>query len=530
MSTSSGSPNTPGTPEPHAHPEGTAPDTEAAPAAGAPAGQPAPAGPSAGSGTDTEAEAADPEISGPDKSGPGASGAPAPDGAAGPSGDAGDTDASDTGDAAAGDAAAGDADADAGTGSTATAGGPDAGRDGTGSDHAPAPGRPHRRRRRLVAAGAAALILLAATGGAGAWWAYHRLDGNIRTDAATNRILQDEESARPARGADPKTYGAENILLIGSDDRSGANAAYGASGGQRSDTTILLHLSADRRRAVGVSIPRDAMVHVPACERPDGSRTRPAFVQFNWAFERGGAACTIRTVEDLTGIRVDHHMIVDFTGFKRMVDAVGGVDVCLDRDVHDKDAKLDLTAGPHRLDGEQALGFVRVRETLGDGSDTARMGRQQEFLGSLVKKVQTDGVLLNPTRLWPLLDAATSSITADPGLGSLHALYGLAQSLRSVRPENVAFLTAPREPYAADRNRDQLVQPAADRLFEALKEDRPVQVAPSATPSSPTGSSPAGSASPSSPSGSPSPSAGADAGASPVFGGRTADQQVCGKS
>ncbi|MGA5701545.1 LCP family protein [Peterkaempfera bronchialis] len=380
--------------------------------------------------------------------------------------------------------------------------------------------KPRRRRRRLLAAGAGTLALLLAAGGGTAWWAYHRLDGNIHTDAATGRILQQEESARPQRNPDPKTYNAENILLIGSDDRSGSNAQYGPAGGQRSDTTILLHLSADRQRAVAVSIPRDAMVQVPACERADGSHTRPQLVQFNWAFEFGGAACTIRTVEDLTGIRVDHHLIVDFSGFKKMVDAVGGVDVCLDQDVHDKDARLDLTAGPHRLSGEQALGFVRVRETLGDGSDTERIGRQQEFLGSLVKKVQSDGVLLNPAKLWPLLDSATSAITADPGLSSLSDLYGLAESLRSMPTENVAFLTAPREPYPADHNRDQLVQPQAGLLFKALEEDRPVQVLSDSVTTAGDGGGTA----------SPSPFAtGSASDEAPIFHGRTADQEICGK-
>lgn len=408
--------------------------------------------------------------------------------------------------------------------------------DETAQAQPPATDPRRRRRRRLLTAAATTVALLLAGGGGTLWWAYHKLDGNIHTDSTTNRILKDEESARPTRNPDPKTYNAENILLIGSDDRSGANAEYGSSGGQRSDTTILLHLSADRKRAVAVSIPRDAMVHVPSCERPDGTHTSPQHVQFNWAFEFGGAACTIRTVEDLTGIRIDHHLVIDFSGFKKMVDAVGGVNVCLSQDVHDRDAKLDLTAGPHRLDGEQALGFVRVRETLGDGSDTERMGRQQQFLASLVQKVQSDGVLLNPTKLWPLLNAATSSITADPGLSSLNSLYDLAESLRSIPTQDVAFLTAPREPYPPDPNRDQLVQPEADMLFQALDQDRPVQVVEGspATLSARGRTGGTSASSPPSPSSSASPSAsassqggGSGAAAELTFSGRTADQNIC---
>ncbi|WP_354640852.1 LCP family protein [Kitasatospora camelliae] len=325
-----------------------------------------------------------------------------------------------------------------------------------------------RRHRLAVACGALALVLLA--GGLTAWLAYRRLDGNIGTDAATGRLL-DLATDRPLSNGL-----AVNILLIGSDDRSGANEEYGSAGGQRSDTTILLHLSADRRYATAVSVPRDVMVGVPACDRPDGTRSRAAFTQFNQAFELGGPACTIRTLERLSGLRIDHHLILDFTGFKRMVDAVGGVEVCVAQPIHDRKAQLDLPAGRQVLHGEQALGYVRARESLGDGSDTQRMGRQQQFLASLIRKVQSQGVLLNPVRIWPLLDAATSAITADPGLSRLSALYDLTQQLRSMPPQNVTFLTAPRRPYRLNRNRDEFVQPQTDQLFAALREDRTVEV------------------------------------------------------
>ncbi len=185
------------------------------------------------------------------------------------------------------------------------------------------------------------------------------------------------------------------------------------------------------------------MVTVPSCRKPDGSRTREQFEQFNLAFEVGGTACTIRTVEKLTGTRVDHHMVIDFQGFKKMVDAVDGVEVCLKEPVDDADAHLKLPAGRQTLHGEQALGFVRARKSLGNGSDTERMDRQQQFLGALVNKVQSNGVLLNPARLYPVLDAATRSITTDAGLDSLRDLYDLARSMRAIPTERVQFLTVP---------------------------------------------------------------------------------------
>ena len=186
-------------------------------------------------------------------------------------------------------------------------------------------------------------------------------------------------------------------------------------------------------------------------------------------------------------------MVVDFGGFKEMVDAVDGVEVCLKEPMNDRAARLKLPAGKQTLDGEQALGFVRARKSLGNGSDTDRMDRQQQFLGALVNKVQSNEVLLNPTKLYPVLDAATSSLTTDPGLASLRGLYNLVRGIRDIPTERVQFLTVPRRSYVYNANRDQLVQPAAEQLFTRLRTDAPVVVAKktpreSATQSSSDGS------------------------------------------
>jgi LCP family protein required for cell wall assembly len=382
---------------------------------------------------------------------------------------------------------------------------------------------------RVVAACTAFLVL----GLAGAtWYVYQRLNGNITTDTATETQLKAHEPERPAESP----TSTENILLMGSDNRGNGNGQYGHdSGTQRSDTTILLHLAADRSSATAMSIPRDLMAHVPSCPRADGTTAPARFEQFNWAFEQGGAACTIRTVENMTGVRIDHHLIVDFTGFKNMVNAVDGVDVCVPEPVHDTNALLDLPAGELTLNGEQALGYVRARYSIGDGSDTQRMERQQDFLASLVDKVRGNGVLLNPLKLYPLLSAATSSLTADPGLDSLDELYGLTQSIQRIPAGMVGFLTLPREQYALDHNRDQLQQPAADKLFAALRNDDPVNVSgdasevagtptgtPSGTPSTPSAASggPATPGTTGGPTGEPGPTA--------TYTGTTDDHAVCG--
>ncbi|MFJ6643148.1 LCP family protein [Streptomyces sp. NPDC091406] len=332
-----------------------------------------------------------------------------------------------------------------------------------------------RRRHwlRWTALAAAFLVLVAAGVG---WWMYKKLDGNITTDTSAAAELKAYEKERPT----PMVMDAQNILLIGSDSRAGDNREYGRDdgGSQRSDTTILLHLAADRKSATAVSLPRDLMVEIPSCSTGDDKKSREQFTQFNTAFELGGTACTIRTVERMTGIRIDHHMVVDFNGFKDMVDAVDGVEICLKEPIDDKDAHLELPAGRQTLNGEEALGYVRARKTLGNGSDTERMERQQQFLGALVNKMQSNGVLLNPTRLYPVLDAATKSLTTDPGLDSLRDLYDLVRGMRNVPTEQVQFLTVPRQPYRNNPNRDELVEPDAGDLFRQLREDKPVAVVP----------------------------------------------------
>ncbi|WP_328538410.1 LCP family protein [Streptomyces sp. NBC_00344] len=379
-----------------------------------------------------------------------------------------------------------------------------------------------RKRHWLRWAALGLSVLILAIAGTG-WWFYNKLDHNIRTDTTASAELRTYEKERPT----PVAVDAENILLIGSDSRSGDNKKYGRdSGTQRSDTTILLHLTADKQNATAVSIPRDLMTDIPSCAKADKTRTRKQFAQFNWAFEFGGTACTVRTVEKMTGIRINHYMVIDFNGFKGMVDAVDGVEVCLKKPVNDKDAHLKLPAGRQTLHGEQALGYVRARHSIGNGSDTERMERQQQFLGSLVKKVQSNGVLLNPTRLYPVLDAATKSLTTDPGLATLKDLYDLTRRMRDIPTANIRFLTVPREPYTADPNRDQLVQPEADKLFHLLRNDVPIVVSHGHADAS-TGGSPNPSAS--APGAAGGDGKGRETSASqPTFAGTDASSGTCG--
>ena len=321
-------------------------------------------------------------------------------------------------------------------------------------------------RRRVVVISATSLALLTIAGAVGAWTAYSRLNDNI----STVDIHTESGAGNPA----PGRHDPMNILLIGSDSRDGSNARYGATdSGARSDTTMLLHVAADRKSATVASIPRDTMVRLPSCPQPDGTSSKPQLGMFNSAFSIGGAACTVKTVEAVSGLTVDHALVVDFTGFKQIIDAIGGVPVTMDKAVKDPDSHLDLPAGTTVVDGEQALAFVRARHNLGDGSDIGRMSRQQQFLDATLEKLADNGTLNDPAKLYKVLDAATKSLTTDPALGSLPALADFASDVKQVPRQDITYLTVPWQWYKPDPNRVQLA-PKAQDLFASMRADTAV--------------------------------------------------------
>jgi LCP family protein required for cell wall assembly len=327
-------------------------------------------------------------------------------------------------------------------------------------------------RRRVVVISAASLSVLAVAGAAGLWTAYHRLNDNIKTV----EIHTESGTGGVAGGAAPAStpHDAMNVLLIGSDSRDGANGQYGdRNSGARSDTAMLLHVAGDRKNATVASIPRDTMVQMPSCAQSDGTVSKPQLAMFNAAYSIGGAACTVKTVESISGLTVDHVLVVDFTGFKNLVDAMGGVPVTLDTAVDDPDSHLDLPAGTTVVNGEQALAFVRARHNLGDGSDIGRMSRQQQFLNAALDALNTSGTLDDPKKLYQVLDAATKALTTDPGLGSLNKLADFAADLRQVPRQNIAYLTVPWQWYQPDPNRVELASKAQE-LFDAMRLDTPV--------------------------------------------------------
>ncbi|MFE9560035.1 LCP family protein [Streptomyces sp. NPDC006487] len=336
--------------------------------------------------------------------------------------------------------------------------------------------RNRNRRRTLARSGIIAALVLAVGGSSLAYALYRKLDGNITTADVASSLGDDRPAQSPP--------GALNIALIGSDSRDGTNGRYGKGlATHNSDTLMVLHLSADRKRATVVSLPRDSWVDVPSCDLGGGKTSRPTTAKINSAFAvgssnggvAGGAACTIKTVELNTGLHIDHFMEIDFSGFKNMVNALGGVQMCLPKAVKDKKASLDLPAGCQKLGGEQALGFARARYSLGDGSDIQRIGRQQQLLTAIFTTVGEKK--LNAAAMYRLADAASKSLTVDSKLGGLSTLLGLAKDFQGMPKDRLTFLTVPNYPRSLDVPTDKanvVWKSSAKELFAALRDDKPV--------------------------------------------------------
>ena len=300
------------------------------------------------------------------------------------------------------------------------------------------PARDARRRQHflLVTALMSAVILVAS----GGLWAF--------SDYAMSKIKRVDPFAglhdRPQRSVS----GAMNILIAGADRREGIPRAtldrlnLGRDAGQRSDTMLLAHISDHQDRVVLVSLPRDSLVTIPRHRNADGTWAPPQRNKLNAAYSIGGPKLSVATVEKATGVRIDHYVEVNFLGFINVVDALGGVNVCTPVPINDEKTGLRLGPGTHLLDGTTALGYVRARYSLGDGSDLGRIGRQQEFLASMMQRATSTGTLLNPVKLSRFMDAALSSVRADHGF-SADDMRSLAVQLRDLSPSKISFITVP---------------------------------------------------------------------------------------
>lgn len=331
-----------------------------------------------------------------------------------------------------------------------------------------------RRVGRWVLLGLAVLVVAAAGTG---YWLYSDLDGNIK-GVDIDRAIGDD---RPQKA----TASGQNILVLGSDSRAGANAALEGDKveGARSDTAMVLHIPEGRTRAVAVSIPRDTLVTRPECTRADGSVVAPARrVMFNSIYSQAGPACVVKTVEKMSGVRMDHYVEIDFAGFKELVDAIGGVTVTVDQDIHDRYSGLDLSAGTHRLNGTQALQFVRTRHGVGDGSDLGRIGLQQQFLMALLTEIKNQDLLGSPAKTYRIADQLTAALTTDSDLASLTRLAEFGRSLDGVNPSTMETIMLPVAYDKADPNRVVAAEPQASTLWKALRDDTGIPQSAKASP------------------------------------------------
>jgi len=316
--------------------------------------------------------------------------------------------------------------------------------------------------------------------------AYVILEGNLKKFDVNEFLPEDNRpTAEPEDPNDPHAGKALNILIIGSDIRDGENAKLGGKvEGMRSDTTMIMHIAADRSRAEIISIPRDSMVSIPSCKLEDGNWTHPqSLAMFNSAFATGGqngnvgaaAACTWQTVEQATGVRIDDFVVLDFKSVVATVDALGGVPMCIKDDIDSPKANLKLDAGMQTLDGKQALGYARARtgKGLGDGSDINRIERQKQLMGAMVRHILSKNLLTDSPALYRVLDAVTESLSVSNGLSSIPGLIGLARSFQDVPAKNVMFYTVPWTAYPQDPNRIIWAEDA-QLLWDAIAADRPI--------------------------------------------------------
>lgn len=351
-----------------------------------------------------------------------------------------------------------------------------------------------------------AIVLTAVltTVASGAAAVYVDLRGQIEVSSAEDLVISAPSPAATSHAPDDPFAGAAmNILVMGTDLRDAENAALaGDADGMRSDSTMLVHVSGDRTWAEVVSIPRDSLVDVPECQRPDGSRSRPRRTMFNEAFSIGAgaeqsvdhaAACTIGTVQALTGVPVTHHLVVRMTGVIDVVQALGGVRMCLPEPV-DEDARygdLHLPAGDQRLDGTQAIGFLRVRHGTGMGlelgSDLTRIERQQAFVQSAVRELLGKDLLGDADELYGVARAVLGALRPDPQLADPVRMAAFGYSLRGMDRSRVVFTGVPVANAASDRNRVEWTS-AADAIWARLVADTPPDVLlPPAPPASPDG-------------------------------------------
>ncbi|GAB6899089.1 LCP family protein [Kineosporia succinea] len=328
------------------------------------------------------------------------------------------------------------------------------------------------------------VVLVSGTLGGGAY-VYQHLNGNI----ASSALFSGTTGSAGVRKADEQGRFPINVLVIGTDSRSSeencklGGACDNAVG--NADVQLLVHVSADRSNITAMSIPRDTMTDMPGCkDATTGATSEAHYGQINSSLSYG-PGCSVAAVHQLTGVTIDHFVMVDFAGVIAMSDATGGVQVCVSADIYDTYSHLKLSEGKHTLKGEGALQFVRTRHGFGDGSDLGRTYGQHAFLSAAIQSLKDKGTLLNPTKLYGVADAATKALTVDEGLNSIPKLVDLATEFNKVDTDRITFTTMQT---AADPNNSNRVVPAeaAQKLFSTIAADESLSKDPATATATPS--------------------------------------------
>jgi LCP family protein required for cell wall assembly len=349
------------------------------------------------------------------------------------------------------------------------------GRRNTGGDEGDAP-RP--RKRHWLRWVALAVVVIVAGGFLSAYGKYRQVYDSIK------RVPLTDLGKRPV----DYSTASMNILVYGSDSRAGLDAHQqyifhtGDDQGNNTDTIMLIHMSPGRHLITVLSIPRDTMVPMYQCPAGPGYPGQQAdpdqYVIINSLLAAGGPSCLFKTVEQQTGIYINHFIGLGMLGFVNVINDLGGVNVCVPFAVDDPVSGLDLPAGKDHVTGVQALAFWRTREDVGTGSDLERIQRDQFMSAQLVKAVLGSRLLDNPLKLLKVITDAASQMTTDNQMSATD-LFDIGESLRSLNSKDVQFITAPNEPYPAEAGRVQFAQPQADQVFSAIAHDVTVpKVAP----------------------------------------------------
>ncbi|MDT0346797.1 LCP family protein [Streptomyces litchfieldiae] len=359
--------------------------------------------------------------------------------------------------------------------------------------------KPKPRWRRILVWSAGSLAVLIAGVAVAGWLYIEHLNDNITKRDRSNGGSDLQPPEPNANGETPL-----NILLLGSDSREGEeNQELGgatdlAGGPVRADVQMLLHASADRSNMTLISIPRDTQVAIPECTDPETGEVYPAddSDSINNALSHGGPGCVVDTWQNLTGVYIDHFMMVDFAGVVDMADAVGGVPVCVEDNIHDPKSGLRLEAGESVVEGEEALQWLRTRKAFGNGSDVGRTRAQQMYLSNMVDELQNSTSLTNTSELMNLAEAATNALTVNHEIGTVQDLYNLGGDLRQVPNDRINMVTLPWLPDPA--NPDVTIIPDPEKsedLFSMVRDDIPLDD-PDARPADPEESEDGASASP----------------------------------